>query len=83
MSQWSEPFTETKNYKTKSGKDFQVTRTYCDLYSSRPFQPPDSNAAVIHRQLLNIEVSGDISEEEASEILEDLKKIERIISKMP
>ena len=65
---------ETQKYKTEDGRDYGITKEYLYLLSS--------DNSVISKQLLNAEVTGNIDREEASEILETIKKIHNNFKKV-
>lgn len=70
MSQWSEPKKEVSRYTTETGGVVVITRTYVDHLVSEPFTKPSADAQVDHRELVNVEITGDISEEDATEVLQ-------------
>lgn len=73
MPQWSKRYQETQNCKTEDGRDYLITRTFVNKLKSMPFQPAIEEAVIVGKLLLNIEVSGDILEDEAAEILMSLR----------
>jgi hypothetical protein len=75
MAHWSKPFKETDSFTTEDGRKYEVTRTYRDLISSRPFGKPEQCTVVLNRQLTDIDVSGDLTEAEAKKVLDTLVKI--------
>ena len=69
MSKWGEPFVETQEYNYPDGRKVFIHNTYVDHYQGRPFVEPAEESIIDYRLLINQEISGDLSKEEATEIL--------------
>lgn len=69
MSQYSDPFEKITTFKTRDGREFTITYTYIDRLESEPFQRPDKGAQTTYRLLIKRELSGEITDTEALELI--------------